>query len=119
MNDAAPERIWLQDAGDYAGARDHGEVTWCQGPIDPDDTEYLRADLHLAALAARDARIAALEAGLRDAAEALDRAAGELAEFALILSREPTEANRAWRAANDAGFAVTAKARALLDGGEG
>lgn len=40
----APDRIWLQDAGDYEGAAEF-EVTWCSEPQDDDDTEYIRADL--------------------------------------------------------------------------
>ena len=48
----APERIWLQDAGDFAGARAALEdVTWCADPVDDDDTGYVRADLHERALA--------------------------------------------------------------------
>lgn len=43
----APERIWLQDAGDFAGARAALEdVTWCADPVDDDDTGYVRADIH-------------------------------------------------------------------------
>lgn len=38
----APERIWLQDGGDFDAA---SEVTWCQHSIDDADTEYIRADL--------------------------------------------------------------------------
>ena len=38
----APERIWLQDNGDFDAA---SEVTWCQHSIDDADTEYVRADL--------------------------------------------------------------------------
>lgn len=45
----APERIWLQDAGDYDNAAQF-EVTWCDGPQDDADTEYVRADLVQAAL---------------------------------------------------------------------
>jgi len=47
----APERIWLQDDGDYTGAKqaawdsDTG-VTWCEDQINEDDTGYIRADLH-------------------------------------------------------------------------
>lgn len=46
----APERIWLQDDGDYEGARnsmagtDTG-VTWCDTQINDNDSEYIRADL--------------------------------------------------------------------------
>lgn len=39
----APERIFLQDAGDYARAAAF-EVTWCVEPQDDADTEYIRAD---------------------------------------------------------------------------
>lgn len=38
----APERIWLQDNGDFDAA---SEVTWCQHRIEDNDTEYVRADL--------------------------------------------------------------------------
>lgn len=46
----APERIWLQDEGDYEGARDammgtDTGVTWCDTRVNDSDTEYLRADL--------------------------------------------------------------------------
>ena len=40
----APERIYLQDAGDYECAAEF-EVTWCSEPQDDCDTEYIRADL--------------------------------------------------------------------------
>ena len=40
----APDRIWLQDAGDYESAAEF-EVTWCSEPQDDGDTEYIRADL--------------------------------------------------------------------------
>jgi hypothetical protein len=42
----APERIWLQDAGDYDAARACHEVTWCTSAVDARDTEYVRADVH-------------------------------------------------------------------------
>jgi hypothetical protein len=42
----APERIWLQDAGDYDAARACHEVTWCDCAVDALDTEYVRADVH-------------------------------------------------------------------------
>ena len=41
---SAPERIWLQDAGDYDNTAQF-EVTWCAEPQDDADTEYIRADL--------------------------------------------------------------------------
>ncbi len=41
---SAPERIWLQDGGDYDHAAQF-EVTWCAEPQDDADTEYIRADL--------------------------------------------------------------------------
>ena len=42
----APERIWLQDDGDWQ-LYDHGDehVTWCQDKVNDNDTEYVRADL--------------------------------------------------------------------------
>lgn len=40
----APERIYLQDAGDYDAVAQF-EVTWCEEPQDDADTEYIRADL--------------------------------------------------------------------------
>ena len=40
---SGPERIYLQDAGDYSKAAAF-EVTWCVEPQDDDDTEYVRAD---------------------------------------------------------------------------
>jgi hypothetical protein len=42
----APERIWLQDAGDYDAARACHEVTWCTSAVDARDTAYVRADVH-------------------------------------------------------------------------
>jgi hypothetical protein len=56
----APERIFLQDAGDYERAA-RFDVTWCVEPQDDADTEYVRADL-----APDAAKVAALvEAGNR------------------------------------------------------
>jgi hypothetical protein len=43
---SAPERIWLQDAGDYDAARSSNEVTWCDCAVDALDTEYVRADVY-------------------------------------------------------------------------
>lgn len=40
---SAPERIYLQDAGDYSNAAEF-EVTWCVEPQHDCDTEYIRAD---------------------------------------------------------------------------
>lgn len=40
---SGPDRIWLQDAGDYEGAAEF-EVTWCIEPQDDGDTEYVRRD---------------------------------------------------------------------------
>jgi hypothetical protein len=62
----APDRIWLQDAGDYAAASQHGDVTWCVDQIDDADTGYLRADL----AAAETAR--AVQAAYEDAARVAD-----------------------------------------------
>lgn len=59
---SGPERIYLQDAGDYDAAADF-EVTWCVEPQDDKDTEYIRADLA--------DPTAIREAALREAAEAL------------------------------------------------
>ena len=61
----APDRIWLQDAGDYDRAH---EVTWCATPIDDDDTGYTRDDLSAAreADARRDGWNAAIEAAAND-----------------------------------------------------
>lgn len=48
----APERIWLQDGGDYELAKQAmSDLTWCSDPIDEADTEYVRADLFSSALA--------------------------------------------------------------------
>lgn len=48
MSDA-PERIWLNDGGDYEAAKEammYAEgVTWCEHQIEDGDTEYVRADL--------------------------------------------------------------------------
>ena len=40
---SGPDRIYLQDAGDYESAAD-GEVTWCVEPQDENDTGYSRID---------------------------------------------------------------------------
>ena len=40
---SGPDRIYLQDAGDYASAAEF-EVTWCVDPQDDGDTEYIRRD---------------------------------------------------------------------------
>ena len=40
---SGPDRIYLQDAGDYESAADF-EVTWCVVPQDDADTEYIRRD---------------------------------------------------------------------------
>jgi hypothetical protein len=106
MLDGAPVRIWLNDDGNYDHARDAVEgVTWCWHPIDDDDTEYLRADMHTAALAARDARIAALEAGLRKASTALDWTSNQM--------KGKCSGSTVSLTANAA-----SAARALLDGGK-
>lgn len=47
----APERIWLQDAGDWSGAMAAARascegVTWCEHPVHENDTAYVRADVH-------------------------------------------------------------------------
>ena len=61
MTDQAPERIYLQDAGDYA-ATVKFEVTWCVEPVDDADTQYIRLDLHEAEVAKlRDERDEAME----------------------------------------------------------
>jgi hypothetical protein len=45
MSDA-PERIWLQDDGDFKGAQAAwAEITWCESQVKDADTEYVRADL--------------------------------------------------------------------------
>lgn len=67
---SGPETIYLQDAGDYSAAAEL-EVTWCVDPQDPNDTKYIRADLHAAAIA----RAERAEAALALAKEALQRAA--------------------------------------------
>ena len=42
----APERIWLQDGGDYESAISSDcDVTWCVDSVGQGDTEYIRADL--------------------------------------------------------------------------
>lgn len=74
----APERIFLQDAGDYAATAEF-EVTWCVEAQDENDTEYVRADL-LTAATDPDFILAALsdvhdmDATLTDYAAAVSRA---------------------------------------------
>ena len=42
MTDAAPKRIWLQDAGDYSRAKAAvDELTWCDQPVDENDSLYI------------------------------------------------------------------------------
>ena len=49
----APDRIWLQDDGDYSKARlAIGDLTWYEDQINDADTEYVRADLHAEAIEA-------------------------------------------------------------------
>lgn len=76
----APERIYLQDAGDYDVAIEF-ELTWCVEYQDPADTEYVRADLAAVQPAQvqpdpRDEVIARLVDAATDAAEAIDMAYG-------------------------------------------
>ncbi|GGW24174.1 hypothetical protein GCM10011452_09560 [Gemmobacter lanyuensis] len=65
---SGPDRIWLQDAGDYESAAEF-EVTWCIEPQDDGDTEYIRRDpAVLATLPEVQAMIeTAYEKGLSDA----------------------------------------------------
>jgi len=63
----APERIWLQDGGDYRQAILCGDVTWCEHPVDDADTEYIRA----ARIEALEAERDALREALREAQEFL------------------------------------------------
>ena len=52
----APERIWLQDGGEWSDeAYFAGEITWCDSEVDSNDTEYVRADLLTAAEARAEA----------------------------------------------------------------
>lgn len=57
---SGPETIYLQDAGDYSAAAEL-EVTWCVDPQDPNDTKYIRADLHASAIARAERAEAELE----------------------------------------------------------
>lgn len=42
----APERIWLQDSGDWCeDSFFAGEITWCDHAVNEEDTEYVRADI--------------------------------------------------------------------------
>ena len=75
----APERIFLQDAGDYARAAAF-EVTWCVEPQDDADTEYIRAD-KVAALveeAIREGMRIATFVPIEQVQEAFDAALAEL-----------------------------------------
>ena len=61
---SGPDRIYLQDAGDYASAAEF-EVTWCVDPQDDGDTEYIRRD---PAVLAAMPEVQALIAGAYEAA---------------------------------------------------
>lgn len=41
----APEKIWLQTAGEWPAGGVVGDMTWCDDRQHPDDTLYIRADL--------------------------------------------------------------------------
>lgn len=65
--DAVPDhpRIWLQP---FAG--DNGGHTWCSERIENEDIEYVRLDVHQAALLAEEQR--GRKAGLEEAATVAD-----------------------------------------------
>jgi hypothetical protein len=109
MSDA-PERIWICHLD---GFTDPGEPPlWeliSEHAALPDDPCYLRADLHTAALAARDARIAALEAGLRQLADGREPMVHDLHRDRCVHRRSPDE---------ECLWCARAFARALLDGGK-
>jgi hypothetical protein len=69
---SAPERIFLQDGGDYEGYAPF-EVTWCVEPQDAADTEYVRADLFHALAAERDRLAADVKQGQLDYCDLMDR----------------------------------------------
>lgn len=80
-NTKAPERIWLQDGGEWSDeAYFAGEITWCDSEVNSNDTEYVRADLLTAAEARAEAAEAERDrpAGLLGARDAYDR--GELSQ---------------------------------------
>ena len=70
MSDAAPEIAWL--SRDWAVTNNPDDQVATFDRWGDDDVSYTRTDLHLAALAARDKRIAELEAGLRDGVELIE-----------------------------------------------
>jgi len=76
----APERIWLQDNGDFDAA---SEVTWCQHRIDDNDTEYIRADL--AAVPAQVKVLAMRDAGYDTPTDPRDEVIARLVEAATHL----------------------------------
>jgi hypothetical protein len=95
---SAPERIWLQDAGNYDAASD-GEVTWCATPQDDDDTEYiLAAPAVLAALPEVQALIGAaflsaeIAVGSVDPANEDDATSQQIAEIEAIRLLTPADA---------------------------
>ena len=73
----APERIWLQDNGDFDAA---SEVTWCQHRIEDNDTEYVRADL--AAVPAQVKVLAMRDAGYDTPTDPRDAVIARLVEAA-------------------------------------
>jgi len=49
----APERIWLQDDGEWCQeAAAHGDISWCDHKINDDDTLYIQEDISQARVAA-------------------------------------------------------------------
>src|SRR6056297_1789406 len=65
-NEKAPKRIWLQWVEPY-----HSENTFCEDQVNDHDPEYIRHDLHLAAVAEAYEVAAAAMAHPEDAQAAL------------------------------------------------
>jgi len=64
-----PKRMWMQVKGDDGGELDRYERTHSENNINESDIEYIRADIHEAAIAKRDERIAVLTRALELAIE--------------------------------------------------
>jgi len=93
----APERIWLQDAGDYTGAKqatwnsDTG-VTWCEDQINDDDTGYVRDDLHTRVVAERDEALNQLDSALHSV-DVLERRVAEAFRQGMLRAAEIARAH--------------------------
>lgn len=81
----APERIWLQDAGDYSRARAAGDdLTWCDQPVDEGDSPYILATPEALA-ASPEVQALIREAEARCRVHGMERTASELHQMAMMV----------------------------------